>query len=566
MSKRTNIRYTSRLNPQAFDSGAVGGVGRGRIRGQSNSPANLQDAVFWAGVLSAISTPASAGVQETRADISLKQHTPLRQVGTLCTNAETAILTFELNIADTLTHLESMRAKTNETQEKDLINSWVTDIKEATNFLTFTNRNKRDVISWIASIAGLYNQLSINKVKATLKDVKDASRALNDESQQIVHHIQTNDDNLVKLDQILRREEKALWNLESVLRKEKTWRNVERTVSAVRKLIELLPQHRLTPDAVLLFDIEKEWLRLRNKVRAEGKDLAMPSWHFLLHEQISFWTNREKILIATTIPIRDRQTNDYDLYKLIPTPFLINGRFYHALTEQEFIAVHASTQATLALSHEQINTFSTKVLDTRYYHGPIVENHGDQKECIEALWTANHTVIEQWCHLIATQDKEHAQPINNTAVLWITNRLTTITVHCPNHPTRIKTISSTEILNIKPPCKASSKRLTFIPTPSETTFPNVIVKSWTTPTNTSTWNLGSWSLQQPPKISNNYNLVKRLLDSKHNLIPTWIALTLAIIAILALIIFILWLYIKAKQHWLTNSTPIESDDPSDDTN
>ena len=188
------------------------------------------------------------------------------------------------------------------------------------------------------------------------------------------------------------------------------------------------------------------------------------------------------------VPIKDRQNSLYDLYKLLPTPILMHDRFYYPLIRYNFIAVHAVTQATLPLTQEQIDTFSTSILGTRYYHGPAIENHGNQKECIEALWTSNSTEIDTWCHLIATRNKEHAQPINTTAVLWITNKLIPVTVQCPNKPTSVRHINRTEIINVEANCKASSARLIFIPTPNIDTYFEIHLKNWTTDTTT------NWSL------------------------------------------------------------------------
>ena len=383
-------------------------------------------------------------------------------------------------------------------------------------------------------------------------------------SEMCIRDSNTNDANLIKLSQILRGHEQALWNLDAILHKDLTWRNAERVVSAVRKLIEALPQHRLHPDAILLFDFEKEWLRLQSKVSRKGKMIAVPSWHYALHTHTSYWTDSNKVLLAISIPLTDNKANTYKLFQFQQVPFLINNRLYRALTQHDFIAVHDINQATIALTDAQIKTFSTQVADTRYYHGPVIENHGDQKECIEALWTTNTTEIETWCHLIATNDKEYAYAINNSAVLWITNSPLTITVQCPNRPTEIKQIQTSCIFEVKSGCKASSTRLTFRPTLESLDNEQIELKTWQQPTNSTTWALQAWSLQQPPVIQSKFNKIDQLLTQKVSLIPTWIAITIAAIALIVTLIFIIWLYIKAKQRWqISTSDPVASNDDHD---
>ena len=135
----------------------MGSSGGGGLRQPLTS---LQDAVFWAGVFGALGAAQPAGIQAAAAP-KVVHHIPLRQVGQLCPNTEMAILTLELNIEDTNSQLTTLLSNTMVVSEKELIETWQTDIKEASRFLAIDSRSKRDVISWLASITGLFNYLKI---------------------------------------------------------------------------------------------------------------------------------------------------------------------------------------------------------------------------------------------------------------------------------------------------------------------------------------------------------------------------------------------------------------------
>ena len=121
----------------------MGGGSGGGLRQPLSS---LQDVVFWASVFGALGAAQPAGIQATP---KVVHHIPLRQVGQLCPNTEMAILTLELNIENTNSLLTQLLSNTMVASEKELIDTWQTDIKEASRFLAIDSRSKRDVLSLI---------------------------------------------------------------------------------------------------------------------------------------------------------------------------------------------------------------------------------------------------------------------------------------------------------------------------------------------------------------------------------------------------------------------------------
>ena len=443
-------------------------------------------------------------------------------------------------------------------EHKQTLSIWEREIVDSLKFLSIRQRHKRNILAWVASITGLFNHLRLNQVNKNIQNVKQANKLLNSETNQILHHIEVDDANLEKLEQIVRTKEHDMWKFNLLLRQEEVWESATRLMNSIRKMIDALPRHHLATESVSLFDIENEWVKLQNKVQKQGKELAMPSWHYLFHIKVSYWTDDKTIILATEIPVKSRKNTAYQLFKLIHNPILVNNKLVEAQVKRNYLAQHAITKATFALSQEQLDSFATRVLGTWFYHGPLVENHGEEKDCIEAIWSTSATEIDKWCHLIATSIREYANPINNTAVIWTTNQSVKLTIQCANKPTIIKTIHKTQIVNLEPGCKASSSRLTFVPTASNSFNSEITLKEIDTPSNTLSLGNTSWHLQQPPHIQNKFLAINDLLQKKVHLIPVWVAITIASIAIIIVIVFIAWLYWKAK-NWPSNT-------PTHDTN
>ena len=492
---------------------------------------------------------------ETAGDLT--NHAWLRKVGDLATNTDLALLTLSINMTNIIHLLTQTQAHHKGDSEYRIIERWLEDIEDSTTYLDNQTKNKRGILSWIASITGLYNNLHINKMNQQISTLYQVDRALTNETNSLFHHVKINTQNLETIEKAARHNEAEIKDIDLLQNKREVWLSVRKTISALRNLIAMLPQHRLTHDAIFLFDLKKEWEKLQAKTQEKGKRVIQTTWQFLLHTKMSYWADRHRIIIALEIPITNSGMNRFDLYQLQLTPLLMNDRMYMAQIRHDFLAVHAKTQTTIALTKHQMEAETTKVGRTWYFHGPLVINHGDEKHCIEALWTGDLKEIEQWCHLIATRNKEHAQAVNSTAVLWMTNNPITITIQCTNHPTRIKNINKPTIFVIDPSCKATSHKLTFIPSATQHYHQETSMKRIIGNSTANKQTFPSWKLQQPTKLMDNFKTIQTALDHKYHLIPLWLSISLITITFFAILVFLVWLYIKAK-HQVSPTLKIET--------
>ena len=491
--------------------------------------------------MGAESTPRA----ETAEDLT--NHAWLRKVGQLATNTDLATLTLSVNLTRIVQLLTDTQKHHKGDSEYNILEKWLEDLEDSSEFLSNQKKNKRDVLTWIASITGLFNNLHINKINKEIDTLYQVDRALNNQTNSLHHHVTTNTQNLETIEKATRHNDAQLKDIDLLQNKREVWLSVRRTISALRNLIAMLPQHRLTHDAIFLFDLKEEWEKLQLKIQEQGKRLIQTSWHFLLQTKMSYWADRHRIIMALEIPLTNDEMDTFDLFQMFPTTLLMNNRMYVAYTRHDFLAVHARTQTTIALTRRQMEAETTKIGSTWYFHGPLVINHGDEKHCIEALWTSDLNEVEQWCHLIATRNKEIATPVNRTTVLWTTNKPITITVQCTNLPTQIYTIDKPTPISLKSNCKASSHKLTFIPSSTAKFNQATELKTFSGNSSATQANFPSWKLQQPTKLVSNFDAIQNALNKKHHLIPLWISISVAIATLIAALLFLIWLYIKAKQ-------------------
>ena len=91
------------------------------------------------------------------------------------------------------------------------------------------------------------------------------------------------------------------------------------------------------------------------------------------------------------------------------------------------MTVHKVTRAVIPLSSELINKECTKIGEQWSYHGPRVEEHGNPRTCIFALWQAGTDSIKTLCHTTATQAREIVMTVNDTTALWLVPNETRVT-------------------------------------------------------------------------------------------------------------------------------------------
>ena len=173
------------------------------------------------------------------------------------------------------------------------------------------------------------------------------------------------------------------------------------------------------------------------------------------------------------------------------------------------------------------------------------------RNIIHALWTAQANEIQEWCHLTVRLPREMAFAINQTTAVWLVAKPTRITITCKRRTTMTKMMNTTTAIQLPKGCKAATEAFSFSPGEKESNTISTVARMVTDATNTTyEWNHKSWQLQRPQQIVRKGEEIRKMLDNaRPPLIPVWVAVVLAIIALVAVLLFMGWLYITARRQW-----------------
>jgi len=467
-----------------------------------------------------------------------------------------ARMSFEIDIGNVNNHLAQL--KQDLTKRKNMghrvnkISKWQEELHRTVNQAAAQERRrKRNLLAWLASIGGLFNTMKIHQVKGTVDNVIDASTKVVHEVDVIQQHIMTQDKNVKLLAQELRTEQANTWDMSKRIEINLKWEEMERLITVLRNIIEKLNNHKLAHEMTEIFDMQQEWMHLKQKAEAKNKQLVIAEWQELFQLPSSFWVQDKKILVAIEIPTKEPGTPVYDLMSIRPCPIPWGDKYYLAEPLHSIIAVNRVSGATLALTQNQVNEQCTWLRGTCFFQGAKLEAHGSPKTCIHALWTAQANEIQEWCHLTVRLPREMAFAINQTTAVWLVAKPTRITITCKRRTTMTKMMNTTTAIQLPKGCKAATEAFSFSPGEKESNTISTVARMVTDATNTTyEWNHKSWQLQRPQQIVRKGEEIRRMLDNaRPPLIPVWVAVVLAIIALVAVLLFMGWLYITARRQW-----------------
>ena len=473
--------------------------------------------------------------------------------GELLTDAEVAQLTFIIEVNDWEQQLRRLRLsrRHNKTQLTE-INKWITNLEFTMKTIAAEQtRDRRGALTWFASITGIFNAFKNHQLETTIDNVADATKEVAHEVDVVQQHLETQDENIRTIAKRARQAELSLWQLnlegEAEARFEEAWHKNNN----IMEVLQTLTQHRLAYEMTTLCDIQREWKELERKVAKTNRQVGLPAAQYIFHLPTSFWVTKNTVKIGIQIPTISTQTLTYDMYKIRPLPTMVNRKFFTPTVRHEFLAVYEPTGAVIPLSADQLQHEAYTLGDLSFLRGARVENHGQPSTCIHALWTANTTTIRNLCHLTATVARELAIPLDAFSAWWITDHAINISITCDGTTTTSKQITGPTVVHLKDRCKATSSQYTFATgAPKHAKWETVVKVAEHVDNETSDWEEQPWTLQQPAKIERRREKIDQILrNAKPPLIPTWVAVVLALVALVVVTVFIIWLYLTARKQW-----------------
>ena len=493
-----------------------------------------------------------------------------RKQGEMMVESEMAQLIFVIDLKkmdDTLAALA--RAINNSTAGNKMekvkrIKRWQRELRSTRNKIAReSQRERRGIASWVAGFAGLFNAFQVHQVKGTVENVKTAAGKIVAEVDIIQRHLELDEDNIKVLGDRIRKTTRTLWDLGTVEYLLERWTEATASVHAIKKVLRALSAHELAPEITDLFDVEEEWSKLRRRINEAKKKSAIQDWQHVIQLKPAFWVKGEWVTIAVQIPIIEKESPHFTLYKRQAAPIHISDKFYHVLDEIGHIAVNDRSDTVVTISGKKLRDNCERFQRRWFCQGERVETHGKPSTCVHALWRGNIDEIQEVCHLTATRGRQYVTSLNRTTSLWCVTEPTTITTVCKGQATQKKKINTTSLVTVQPGCRALSETFTFVPAqPPREATELVIRMTQDTEERNISWGLQSWRLQQPKKIIRRGKAIQELLDNAEPpLIPTWVAAIIAIVALVAVVIFIGWLYLLARKQWYSAAPPIQHFEP-----
>ena len=448
-------------------------------------------------------------------------------------------------------HLAGSTLTSRATKIREVI-QWEEEIRRVRRSIAKQSKiEKKSVLSWLGSFLGIFNTFQIHQVKGTVDNVKDASHKIVSEVDIVQQHLMTTDNNIVTLEKQLHKTQTDMWHFGQDNLVLEAWSRLEETMHTIEDIMTDLASHRLSHDLTKLFDVGKEWDKLEQQAARKGFKPIFDDWQFLFHLKTAFAIDNHNIIMAVQIPLVTTQQNGRQLLKLTNNPIHMSNKFYYPTKTNEFISVESLSHLAKPMA---IDVYSQcENLNYQWFcYGSYVQPHQAPNTCSEAIWLGKKADFLRLCHLIAMEETERVIKLNDTTAIWYLTGAVEMVVSCGNGKHVKAYVNTTALITIKRGCRASTPNFTFNTARVETSDIRQVVNHLNEDKEDAKedWSLATWELQRPGVIKRRAEEIDDLLrNAEPPLVPVWVAVLLAAIAIIIVTVFVIWLYIQARRQW-----------------
>ena len=476
-------------------------------------------------------------------------------------------------ILQQLMDLETNLAKSTLTTKNDkikLVKQWRAELTLTRGSIASQARiNKKSLWSWLASFTGIFNTFQIHQVKGTVNNIKGASHKLVTEVDIVQQHLLTTDKNINTLKDQLTKSQTSMWHFAQDSSVIEHWDRVRILMKTVIEVMTTLTKHRLSHDLSSMFNIGNEWTNFKETASHQGFTTPFLDWQYLFHLKTAFAIKGNLITMAVEIPLIKKQQQSRKIFKLTQNPIHIKGKFYYASTQFQYVSVVNLVHGAMPMSIDTTHCANLNFL--WFCTGSYVMPHHAPNTCAEAIWLGQEEDILNLCHLVATKEREFVVALNETTAIWYTSRAVTLVISCVDGRHATTQLNTTALVSVDRGCRVSTSNFTFssADVAAEDGIRRVVNQQKNKEEGALDWGLTSWTLQRPEKIERRAAEIDEILrNAEPPLIPVWVAVLLAIIALVVVVIFILWLYLKARMYWgihIPEATRVERKEEKDET-
>ena len=422
-------------------------------------------------------------------------------------------------------------------------------------FLSAADRSKRSFWTWLEGLLGIRNTFAISHEAHRTDVVIGAAEKTIHMVDAIAHHMNETDNAVLNViddmkDLHHQGDDVALSQLF-----DSHWQRLCRFVDSLAMVARSAMQGKLDPAILSIHKLDTVWQDFKAKLRIEGKSPAFEHFQHLFVLPVSYAANMTHIRLVVHIPIVEDEAVKWALYKPRSLPLVHNDRLYWLPEAIGAIAVHSRSKRHMILRRtdmEQAITIGT----TTFLRTGAVSAMEEDGACLAALWYQRFAEAASICGAYSRPIYTAAWPLNATTFLTAvapSDAPLRATVRCGGKIEADPFLQGYQLVSVGERCRLSTSHFELIPT-FETGKELIVRAGVFEPTEHYSGNRhrlrtaneslsGSRMDLQTEEVLTELEAVKETGTST----TVWIAIGIAMTVVIGVLVFIGWLYLRARK-------------------
>lgn len=411
-------------------------------------------------------------------------------------------------------------------------------------------RSEKDILGMLASMLGLFNGVKTHELQTRLDSYDDTARATIKHIDVMGDHINNNADHIYAIEKEMTKDEDLLSKISMAELVEERWMQCKPAIRATRSLVTSAMHHRLDASIMELLDLGKEWESFLQQLKNNGMTPAITNFLHLFQLKVSLLSDGNTVQLISEVPVTDDRAVAMTLWRWIPVPVVIKGLLMDVATTDRWLAVDEETNTTSTMDDYTIEQ-CTALLDTYYCRTAAVRYSSSAGVCLHAVFMRNWQEVGRRCVLTVRPMDTGVVPIGINTFVITTPMATDILVFCKGKSKRVFHLEvGMSRLDMPRGCSASTTRWTTVEG-SRSSATHVIPLNVSDAEGISAamekvYTKGNVTVHAPTHVHSVTRELEAKLEAHRWSWIQWLAICLAAIAVIIVVVFVAFLYCKAK--------------------
>ena len=348
--------------------------------------------------------------------------------------------------------------------------------------------------------------------------------------------------------------------VQETLRKEANlkdyWSRTKHLIHEVARVAHAVLNRRLSPSILSFLNVQNIFNGFKLKVAQDSWTVPFNHALHLFEMDTTFTGTSQGVTITIHIPLKQEDATEWTILRFINKPILHGFNLVEILPLAQVIAVEPITKAHIDITHNILKSCEL-VQDTYYCPGEARVVSTSATSCISAIWLSNFNEIEDYCFLRLRSARPMAWALSQMTFITIFPNRTIGYVKCPHEVASNVKLLGYQQVTLHPGCSLVTSEFTLY-AGNETIHERLAVNVSTEDTYAIMEELfapydANFSTLHVPRPMGASTLVletNRILEeATHSYFTTpalAVSFSVGMVALLALMGFIIFLYFKAK--------------------